>query len=83
MTFTFAFENSKARTFDFVNVMNSYIAIRNHLFVFRCCLHFKMLVHGKCKYNHKTLPKKYQALKDLDKGLSNKDVAAKFGKRTW
>lgn len=50
---------------------------------FVCCLHLKMLVHGKCKYNHKTLPRKCQALKDLDKGLSNKDVVAKFGKGTW
>ena len=36
----------------------------------------KMLVAGKRKYAHKTLGKKCQALKDLEKGESNKDVAA-------
>ena len=39
MTFTFAFECSNIRTFDFVNVMNYYIDIHTHLFVF--CLPFK------------------------------------------
>ena len=51
--------------------------------VFFCllCLHvvvllvLKMLVAGKQKYTHKTLRKKCQALKDLEKGESNKDVA--------
>ena len=38
----------------------------------------KMLVAGKRKYTHKTLRKKCQALKDLEKGESNKDVAAKY-----
>ena len=38
----------------------------------------KMLVAGKRKYTHKTLREKCQALKDLDKGESNKDVAAKY-----
>ena len=33
---------------------------------------------GKQKYNQKTLHEKCQALKDLDKGESNKDVAAKY-----
>ena len=37
----------------------------------------KMLVAGKRKYPHKTLCEKCQALKDLEKGESNKDVAAK------
>ena len=41
MTFTFAFESSKVRTFDFVNVMNWYIAIRNYLLVFRLLFTFK------------------------------------------
>ena len=39
MTFAFAFKCLNVRTFDFVNVMNSYIDIHNHLFVF--CLLFK------------------------------------------
>ena len=38
----------------------------------------KMLVAGKRKYTHKTLREKCRALKDLDKGESNKDVAAKY-----
>ena len=38
----------------------------------------KMLVAGKRKYTHKTLREKFQALKDLEKGESNKDVAAKY-----
>ena len=38
-----------------------------------------MLVAGKRKYNHKTLREKCQVLKDLEKGMSNKDVAAKYG----
>ena len=37
-----------------------------------------ILVAGKRKYTHKTLREKYQALKDLEKGESNKDVAAKY-----
>ena len=37
----------------------------------------KMLVTGKRKYTHKTLREKWQALKDLERGESNKDVAAK------
>ena len=36
-----------------------------------------MLVAGKRKYTHKTLREKCQALKDLEKGESNKDLAAK------
>ena len=51
------------------------------------CLHFlqvvvlfvlKMLVAGKEKQTHKTLREKYQALTDLEKGESKKDVAAKY-----
>ena len=37
-----------------------------------------MLVAVKRKYTHKTLREKFQALKDLEKGESNKDVAAKY-----
>ena len=37
----------------------------------------KMLVAVKQKYTHKTLHEKCQVLKDLEKGESNKDVAAK------
>ena len=37
-----------------------------------------MLVAEKRKYTHKTLREKFQALKDLEKGKSNKDVAAKY-----
>ena len=37
-----------------------------------------MLVAGKRKYTLKTLHEKCQALKDLEKGQSNKDVAAKY-----
>ena len=45
MTFAIGFECSNNRTFDFVNVMNSYIDIHNHLFVF--CLLFKFK-HAGC-----------------------------------
>ena len=38
-----------------------------------------MLVAGNHKYNHKTLREKCQALKDLEKGMIDKDVAAKYG----
>ena len=38
----------------------------------------KMLVAGKQRCNCKTLREKCQALKDLQKGESNKDVAAKY-----
>ena len=38
----------------------------------------KMLVARKRKYTHKTLREKRQALKDAEKGESNKDVAAKY-----
>ena len=37
-----------------------------------------MLVAGKQRYTCKTLREKCQALKDLQKGESNKDVAAKY-----
>ena len=37
-----------------------------------------MFVAGKQKYTHKTVREKYQALKDLEKGESNKDLAAKY-----
>ena len=37
----------------------------------------KMLVAGRQKYTHKTFREKCQALQDLKKGESNKDVAAK------
>ena len=35
------------------------------------------MVLGKQKYSQETLREKFQALKDLEKGQSNKDVAAK------
>ena len=38
-----------------------------------------MLIAQKRKYAHKTLQEKCQSFKDLEKGLSNKDVAAKYG----
>ena len=38
-----------------------------------------MFIAQKRKYVHKTLREKCQSLKDLEKGLSNKDVAAKYG----
>ena len=37
-----------------------------------------MLVAGKQRYTCKTLREKCQVLKDLQKGESNKDVAAKY-----
>ena len=37
-----------------------------------------MLVAGKEKQTHKTLREKCQALTDLEKGESKKDVAAKY-----
>ena len=44
-----------------------------------CCLSLKLVVAEKRKYIHKTLLEKCQALKDLEKGVSNKDVGAKYG----
>ena len=44
MTFVFAFECSNIQTFDFVNVMNSNIAMHNHLFVFRLLFTFKYVL---------------------------------------
>ena len=38
----------------------------------------KMLVTGKRKHIHKTLREKCQALKNLENGESNNDVAAKY-----
>ena len=38
-----------------------------------------MLIAQKRKYVYETLRKKCQSLNDLEKGLSNKDVAAKYG----
>ena len=38
-----------------------------------------MLVAQKRKHVHKTLQEKCQALKDIEKGLPNKDVATKYG----
>ena len=37
-----------------------------------------MLVVGKRKYSHKTLCEKCQALKDLEKPVSKKDIAVKY-----
>ena len=53
--------------------MNSYITIHNNLFVVRLLFTFKR------KNNNKRLREKCLALKDLEKGVSNKDVAAKYG----
>ena len=38
-----------------------------------------MLIAQKPEYVHKILREKCQSLKDLEKGLSNNDVAAKYG----
>ena len=64
--------------FDFVNVMNSYIAIPNRLFLFRLLFTFKQIGCWKCTYNHKTLPEKCKALKHLEKGNSEEVAAAKY-----
>ena len=45
---------------------------------FICCSQLKTLVAGKRIYNHKTLRKKCQTLKDFEKGMRKKDVAAKY-----
>ena len=52
MAFLHVFECLKVRTFDFVNVMNCYIAIPNHLFVFRLLFIFKHIACEIRKYNH-------------------------------
>ena len=52
-----------------------------------CCFHYSTnksssLADVGCKkrkYVHKTLREKCQSFKDLEKGLSNKDVTAKYG----
>ena len=51
-----------------------------------CCCHYSTVlsqlkdVHcTKRKYVHKIKREKCQSLKDLEKGLSNKDVAGKYG----
>ena len=41
MILAFAFECSNVRTFDFIDVMNSHIAIHNYLFIFRLLFTFK------------------------------------------
>ena len=46
---------------------------------FICYSHLNMLVAGKRKYNYKLFREICQALKDLEKGMSSKDVAAKYG----
>ena len=38
-----------------------------------------MLVAQKRKHVHKTLQEKCHALKDIEKGLPNRDVATKYG----
>ena len=38
----------------------------------------EMLLAGKRKYTHKTFREKCQALKDLEVGESNKNIAAKY-----
>ena len=38
-----------------------------------------MLLAEKRKYNHKQYVKNVKPLKDLEKGMSNRDVAAKYG----
>ena len=37
-----------------------------------------MVARQKCKHVHKTLQEKTQGLKDIGKGLSNKEAAAKY-----
>ena len=49
------------------------------LFIFLCCSRIKMLVAGKRKYNHKQFVKNVKPFKDLENGMSNRDVAAKYG----
>ena len=41
-----------------------------------------MLVNGKRIYTLKTLREKSQAVKDLEKEMSNKGIAAKYGVRS-
>ena len=64
--------------FDFVNVMNSYIAIPSRVFFFCLVFTFKQIGCWKCEYNHKALPEKCKALKDLEKRMSEEVVAAKY-----
>ena len=74
MIFAFAFECFNIGKFDFVNVMNCYSAIYNHILSFFCHSHLNMLVNGKRIYILKTLHEKSQAVKDLEKEISNKGI---------
>ena len=47
MTFVFAAECSNIQTFNFVNVMNSNIAMHNHLFAFCLLFTFKYVLCWK------------------------------------
>ena len=64
--------------FERSNVWFCLCLLISYLF-FICCPHLNMLVTGKRNCNHKTFHEKWQALKDLEKGMSKKDVAAKYG----
>jgi len=43
----------------------------------RCCLPF-LIKMGKRKHNEVTLKVKYEALRDLEEGMSNKDASIKY-----
>ena len=73
---------SNGQTFECINALKlaEYWCVFFCLFFLHVVVLFilEMLVAGKRKYTHKTVCKKCQALKDLEKEESNKDVAAKY-----
>ena len=73
--------DSNVEMFEWFNVLKlaQFWCVFSCLFFLHVVVSFvlKMLVAVKQKYTHKTLHEKCQVLKDLEKGESNKDVAAK------
>ena len=61
MAVAFAFECSNVQTFDFVNVINSYIAILNHLFIFRLLFKFKHVGCWKTEIQSQNIEWKLQS----------------------
>ena len=72
------FEHSNVR-FCSSYVMNFTIAIHNHLFVFRLIFTFKHVGCGKTYLQSQIITWRCQTLKDLEKGMSNKNVTSKYG----
>ena len=69
-------ESSKGRTFYSDFLVKKYIT---KVFSFSSDVFLRKMAPVKWKLINKFLAKKYKALKDLENGLSNKDIATKYG----